>query len=121
MREFEFIPEQRKVGAGVELFPHNQIVDAGFFELKENDQELGRIAFNFDRKESDMQFADADALALYLEELEVPQLQLLQSGTRPFVQTLTDLSQGKQLWRWFVLAALLFFLIESLLLRFVNK
>lgn len=117
---FEFIPEQRKVNAGLEIYPHGQVPEAGFYELMDGETVVRGLAFNFNRLESDMRFADRDQLQAYIDQNNATRLQILDTGNQPFVQTLTDLSQGKQLWRWFVLAALLFFLMESLLLRFVK-
>jgi hypothetical protein len=115
--EFAFIPEQRKVNAGMEIYPRGQIDDAGFYELVFDDQVFSGLAFNFDRLESEMRFAEPEDLQQYAEESGLPGLQILETGNQPFVQALTDLSRGKQLWRWFVFATLFFLLMETLLLR----
>ena len=117
---YEFIPEQRKVNSGIELYPHGQAEQAGFYELLNNNEIIRGLAFNYDRLESDMRFADADALEKFVVESGLSHIQILKNDNRPFVQTLTDLSQGKQLWKWFVLAALLFLLLESTLLRLLK-
>ncbi|MCD4732330.1 MAG: hypothetical protein K8R74_17120, partial [Bacteroidales bacterium] len=43
---------------------------------------------------------------------------IVETAGKPFVQTISEISQGIRLWRWFVLLALAFLLAEILLLRF---
>ncbi len=112
----EFIPEQRIVGSRLYLTVSSHILQAGFYELFLNPGEtLAKFAFNFDRKESD--------LACYLPDE-------LQAFTGPVIKVLAvkdeavltarieERSQGLSLWRWFLIAALVFLGAEVLLLRF---
>jgi len=116
--EFEFIPEHRRINSHLDIFPHGQIALAGNYTLFNGDFPLKGIAFNYDRTESELVFFTMDEIEAYLEDNGLRNFSIVESADRPFVQTLSDLSQGKQLWRWFVMLALLFLLGEVLLLRF---
>ncbi|OQX76926.1 MAG: hypothetical protein B6D61_08045 [Bacteroidetes bacterium 4484_249] len=65
-----------------------------------------------------MIFYSTDELNEILNNQRNNNIQILESDNKPFVQTLTELSQGIKLWRWFVFLALFFLLAEVLLLRF---
>ncbi|MCB2220489.1 MAG: BatA domain-containing protein [Bacteroidetes bacterium] len=114
---FDFIPEQKKINAGLEIYPRGQITEAGFYELVFDESIISGLAFNYDRLESEMRFAETESLQKYAEDSGIRGLQVLDTENQPFVQALTDLSRGKQLWRWFVFATLFFLLMETVLLR----
>ncbi len=116
--DFEFIPEHRKVNIHCDIYPHGQIVQAGNYTLSVGDKPLKGLAFNYDRSESVMQFFTADELRNFIIDHKLKNTQVIDTPDKPFVQTLTEMSQGTRLWKWFVMLALLFLLGESLLLRF---
>ncbi len=116
--DFEFIPEHRKVNEHLDIFPHGQIVQAGNYTLLEGSRSLKGLAFNYDRAESVMQFYTANDLKEFITKQNLRNIQVIDTPDKPIVQTLTEMSQGIRLWKWFVIAALLFLLAESLLLRF---
>ena len=111
----EFIPEQRVVGSKVILGVNNQISEAGFYNLFLNPEEtLDKFAFNFDRKESNLDYYNQTDL----EEVVGNQAQIIE-GTNAvdLTQVIGERSRGIVLWRWFVIAALAFLVLETLLLR----
>jgi len=116
--EMEFIPEHRKINSKYELYVHGQVTDAGNYLVKLEDSEVDGTSFNYDRTESILDFYTTNELNEIVNNSYSKNLQVLETGDKPFVQTLTELSQGKQFWWWFVMLALLFLLAEGLLLRF---
>ena len=100
-------------------FVNDYIQEAGFYRLKEGDKTIKELAFNYPRKESDLRCADLDELKDI--EKELPGVQLLAEGNREITQLIAERNHGKKLWKWFVLAALMFILMEVLLLRFYKK
>ena len=115
--EFEIIPEIRRVGNSLEIYPHGEIKTAGNYMLQSEGKQIKGISFNYDRLESEMAFYTNQEIEDYLADRNLTGVQLLSEGNKPFVQTLADLSQGIQLWKYFVLAALGFLLAEVILLR----
>ena len=116
--DFEIIPELRHVGNGLEIYTHNEVKKAGNYFLESQGESIKGLSFNYDRLESEMTFYTNSELENYLAERKITGVQLLGVGNKPFVQTLSDLSQGVQLWKYFVFAALGFLLAEVILLRF---
>jgi hypothetical protein len=118
--DFEFIPELRRINKRVDIYPHGQITSAGNYTLFYENKPLQGMAFNYDRIESEMNFYTVNELNEMITDIGLSNIQIIEISGIPFVQTLSDISQGKQLWRWFVIFALLFLLIEVLLLRFIK-
>ncbi|MFK7932360.1 MAG: hypothetical protein AB8G22_02550, partial [Saprospiraceae bacterium] len=112
----EFIPEQRIVGSKVYLGVNNQISEAGYYDLFLNEDEvLDKYAFNFDRKESDLEYFNEDDLT----ERATPAMSVIsETASANFGTQIAERSRGIILWKWCLIAALLFLLVETLLLRF---
>ena len=115
----EFIPEGRQVNGRSVYFINDYIQQAGFYQLKEGDKAIKELAFNFPRRESDLRCATLDELKDI--EKELPGIQVLAEGKREITQLIAERNHGKKLWKWFVLAALIFILLEVLLLRFFKR
>ncbi len=112
----EFIPEQRIIGSKVFLGIGNQILQAGFYDMfLSADTILAKYAFNYDRKESVLDYftptelrAQVGAAANVIDIME----------TAALTAKIEERSRGIVLWRWCLLLALLFIAAEVLLLRF---
>ncbi len=112
----EFIPEQTAVGPKVVLGVYDQVKESGFYDLfLEEEKNLAKYAFNYDRKESQLDYFNEDDLKARVGD----QINVLTSNAdTDYEQLIGQRSQGIPLWRWCVIAALVFLLIEGLLLRF---
>jgi hypothetical protein len=112
----EFIPEQRIVGAKAFLGIGNQVLEAGFYDLFLNqDTVLSKYGFNFDRKESNLTYLNADQLR---EQANLKMNVLNVQEEAVLTASIEERSQGVALWRWCVILALVFLGVEILLLRF---
>ncbi len=116
-RSEEFIPEQKTIGAKVILGINNQIQEAGYYNLFLNQGEvLDKYSYNFDRKESNLEYyneTDLESIAG-----DNPSLSVISATAEANVTALIgERSRGVVLWRWCVIAALIFLAIEALLLR----
>ena len=110
----EFIPQQRIIGPRLLLTPGTALQQAGWYALRQSaDTTLAVFAFNYDRRESDMQFADLGALSLPRNAKILDK-----NAEANFAQVVSEQSQGIVLWRWCLIFALMFLLLEALILRF---
>ena len=112
----EFIPEQTAVGPKVVLGVYDQVKESGFYDLfLEEENKLAKYAFNYDRKESQLDYwNETDLKARVGDQVNV----LTSNENTDYEQLIGERSQGIPLWRWCLIAALVFLLIEGLLLRF---
>jgi hypothetical protein len=111
----EFIPIMIPLGAKMLLDVNNQVKEAGFYDLFLSESRIGRFAFNYDRKESDLAFYQEDALA---ERIPANSLILDASANSDFARIIGETNQGIILWKWCIILALLFLAIEIFLIRF---
>jgi len=111
----EFIPQQKTVGPKVILGINNQIKEAGYYDLfLKSEESLAKFAFNYDRLESDLEYYNQSDLT----DLVGPNVQVIESASRATLTPLIgDRSRGIVLWRWCLIAALIFLGLEVLLLR----
>jgi hypothetical protein len=112
----EFIPEQRMIGAQVILGVGQQIREAGFYDLHLNPQDtLGKFAFNYDRKESSLEYFKKEEL----EQFTGKGFNVIDANVKTnFTQLVGERNQGIHLWKWFIVLALIFLATETLLLKF---
>lgn len=115
---FDIIPEHKVNENSTDVFVHNQVNLAGNYTLLLGDSALSGISFNYDRKESNLDCYSADELEKLKEASGLANFSLLEAGTKTLTDTLSEMDQGKKLWKWCIILALLFLAGEVSLLRF---
>ena len=118
--DFEIIPEHRVMNGKTEIFTHNQIKDAGNYNLYAGKELIGGISFNFSRKESDLSCYTHEELNVQLAVNDYDNFTIIETGVQSIQQSLMELEQGKKLWKLCIILALLFLATEVLLLRFMK-
>jgi hypothetical protein len=118
--DFEIIPEIRNQGFGLQLFPHQQISKAGIYSVLREDQLIAKVAYNNNRKESDLSSYNPTQIDQYLRQTQLKFFSLLKDGKVPVSKQLSEIRQGTPLWRIFVILTLLFIAIEIAIIRFVK-
>ncbi|GAB4023777.1 BatA domain-containing protein [Spirosoma koreense] len=125
--KLEIIPVQRMVGNQLilEMPKSNELaagqeVEAGYYELLNDQGKTERLlAFNHGNQESAMDFYSADELRrAFANQSNVEVFDSIQDGD--FVQVLEQENLGKSLWKYFLLGALGFLLLEVGLVRFMK-
>lgn len=112
----EFIPSQRTAGNRVLLGLGGQVPEAGVYDLLLGDEQVDAFAFNYNRKESDLDYLTGDELA---ELGALPNVGLLDADNQAsLIGDIREQNEGTPLWRYFIWAALAFLLVEVVLLRF---
>lgn len=113
-----FVPTQRVQGQELRLDVPAEMTKPGFYEIRQQNKPVATLAFNADRRESEL----ATYSAAELRELigpNRPNIYVLENGAKPEVLTRYRAEQtGQPLWRYCLGLALLCLLVEALLLRF---
>jgi hypothetical protein len=105
-----FIPVQQILNSKVKLTFNDNPKEAGNFSVYNNNQPIENISFNFNRTESNLSNSNTDAISDYKEISNVDSI----------FDTLQANRADNQLWKWFVLLALLFVALEVLIQKFVK-
>jgi len=113
----EIIPELNNYDGRITMMMHNQISDNGNYSLLRGNTEINGFAFNYDKTESDMKCYTTDEINSYIDKNQLKNTQLVEGKTKSLTTIVTEMNQGKKLWKTFVLLTLLFLAIEVLFLR----
>lgn len=116
----EFIPEQRRLGNETALYFHNQAHTSDWYDIVRGGQVLGTLAFNQNRRESDLACYSESELKQAAEELG-DNVAVISADTKNIAKSVSDRLNGKPLWPWFLVLSLLCFLAEIAVLRFWGK
>lgn len=113
-----FVPGKNITGNGVMLEFNGLIQNDGHFLVQNEDSVFAAVAFNYDRKESDLNYFQVDELNAKIETLQMKNTQVVENAEGNFAEVFDEIQNGKQLWKWFILMALLMILTEVALIRF---
>ncbi len=115
----DFIPYQQNQGNQIQLIiSKSDIETQGFYSVKNRENSLTTVAFNYDRKESDLSFLSSKKITDYLTTNHLTTYKVLDNHIPSLTETITSQKYDIKLWRWFLLVALFFVIVEILLLRF---
>ena len=114
----KLVPASTISGRKTRLEFGNQITSDGHYLVENDGNVIAAMAFNFNRKESDLRYFSAMELKEKLIELQLKNATVVEEVERNFSEILEEIQNGKQLWKWAVLVALLFILAEVLIARF---
>ncbi|MBR6441797.1 MAG: BatA domain-containing protein [Bacteroidales bacterium] len=108
--DLRLIPDLRRVGNRQVMVPHGELTSAGLYRLADE-----HLAFNYDRRESEMTFLSREELSQRLKGR--PEYTLVRNSQKPLGEELRQRDGGRQLWRLCVLLALAALAAETALLK----
>ena len=116
-KKLELIPEHSLQNGKMYLFVHNEIKKAGTYALLNNGNILQYVSFNYPPLESDLETYTAEELQQLFPKEKYPNLHIADLSKKDITQLVKDLDEGMKLWKWFLIAALVFLAIEIALAR----
>ena len=121
VKNIEFIPQVNYNQSISSVFIDNNITEAGNYNILDKNKIIDVLSFNYDRTESNMIFTNNKGLQKLIVENNLKNWQVINASNEHLTQKIKLSSEGKQLWYYFVILALIFITIEIILLRFFNK
>jgi hypothetical protein len=110
----EVIPARYQRLRNINLYAGDQIDQAGFYRLTTQDSMIAKIAFNFNRSESDMNSLSDKQIT----QLNPDHITILNTQEEVDIATaLVNKSANTNYWRWCLILALGFLFVEQVLLR----
>lgn len=104
------IPNQQKLPNAIQLIASNYPSTAGHYEAVCEETSLGFVSFNYQRNQSNNQYLISTSFEHKQYEQQLSELK----------QLLSIQPKVSELWQWFLIFALIFMLIEILILRFIK-
>ncbi len=117
-KQGKFIPRQQMQGDKLMITLRNAITKQGFYQLTLNDTLYRLMAFNWNRKESEMNFYNRKALDSILKKREPLHYKVANDNKAVLKEIINTPHMTSRLWKLFIIFALLMLLTESLILRF---
>lgn len=116
----ELIPEQRARKGEILLRFGYINPEPGVYGVYQNDSLLAKIAFNLPDAESRLSVIPAEELDALLAQKGFEGMRTLQGRPEVVREAVQNAGFGVQLWRWFLLIALLMLAAEGLIVRFMR-
>lgn len=113
--ESEFIPLQSKRNNKIILTTQDFPLASGIYEIKNDLVKLGQLAYNYDRKESELIYNRLDALE------DMPENMHSFSSVEDVIKEINDRQNNQNLWHLFIILALVFLILEILLQKFLKN
>ena len=113
----DLVPEVRRTPGRTDLLLHDtDLPDGPYFVTLGPDTVLA-VALNLARRESDLRTFTPAELQAQLTERGLTSFSVLDETSADLSLRLSELDQGRKLWKWFILLALLFLAAEVFLIR----
>lgn len=113
----DIIPEVRRTVAGAALVPHDGDLRPGPYAVTVDDDTVAMLALDLPRREGDLSAYTPGQLKEELAKHGLTAITVLEKTGSELTPALKDLDQGVKLWKWFILAALVFLVLEIFLIR----
>lgn len=119
--QISLIPDVRQVNGNTVLYVADQIRETGNYKLTRKDSVLAEIAFNDNRKESDLNYLTDQELNTDFSAIKT--VSYFPATGLSLTKQVAEVNSGIQLWKLCLILTLLFLAAEVLLIRFykVNR
>ncbi len=120
--DYEFIPKiNNDISANsIRLNMMQSIYKSGIYLVKYDNIIIKGIAYNFNRKESDLEYYTNTEIENKIEKNNLFNINILNSENKLLSYKIEQISKGTQLWKLFIILALVFLAIEIILIRTMN-
>lgn len=116
--DFSFIPEQQFISGYLNIDVYNNITEDGIYSLSLNDSVYAMYGFNYNRQESKMDFYTESEIESEMAALGVENYKIVNTGSNNELGFTGLLQKESDLWKLFIILALLMLLAEVIVLRF---
>lgn len=117
--DLKFIPGHRTLNYNTHLYALDAIQNAGNYFLTVGEDTLQVLSFNYDRRESVPDYLSEDELYDMAKTAGITNFAVISQSEHPVDQMIRELNRGRQLWKYFIIAALVFLIAEIVALRFL--
>lgn len=118
---FEIIPEHKNIDFKTYIYNNNQITHSGNYYLTLGKDTITGIAFNYNRKESELTSYTPAELEEQITIHGLNNINLINAENKDISEIVVQKEQGKKLWKLCIILAILFLGTEIALIRFLKN
>jgi len=117
--KFDFIPQHSTsiINSGLMLNMAHNITVAGNYFVKSKQEIVAGLSFNYDRRESDMEYYSDSEIKNLINKQNLTNSNYIDGASKYLLKTLKQINQGRQLWKLFIILALIFIAAEIALVK----
>lgn len=121
--DYEVIPDLRMLAGRASIMLHGEPSQPGNYRLHATASASAQegLSFNYSRRESDMRFYSRSDIEQRLQDRGLAGYSVVRSSGKSIEQYVRQMSEGRPLWRWCVVLALLMLLAEIAIARWPKK
>ena len=112
MNDQAFIPLQKISSNKVILNTQKNIIKDGFYDIKNKENTIKTLAFNYDRNENLLTYANLESLKGKNDNI------IISNNIESVLDEINDLQKINSFFRWFLAFSILFLVIEMLILKY---
>jgi hypothetical protein len=116
--DFDIIPPIRNDVINTAIAINDELTLAANYDLIENDSLIRVLSFNFSRRESVAEYFDVDELQTVMQQRGINSIRFFNRAAGDLKSFIASGVDGIRLWKYCVILALIFLVVETLLLRF---
>jgi hypothetical protein len=120
----KIIPQQKNENRQTILYFNNNASEnqlkSGFYKLFQSGEEIGQMAFNYNREESEITYYSANEINDLFQRKGYREVQTKEISEINQIN-LINTNKSIELWRIMLILAIVFLAIEMILLKFVNR
>jgi hypothetical protein len=113
---YEWIPKQNVRDNSVDIYLRNQITEPGFYSVMQNGIEIDKLAFNYNRNESNLAHFNSEEFKLKAEQKGLT-IEVFESSNEILSNELSNSGKSQSFWKYCIILCLLFIGLEILFLR----
>jgi hypothetical protein len=113
---YEWIPKQNVRDNSVDIYLRNQITEPGFYSVMQNGIEIDKLAFNYNRNESNLAHFNSEEFKLKAEQKGLT-IEVFESSNEILTNELSNSGKSQSFWKYCIILCLLFIGLEILFLR----
>lgn len=110
LNDQNIIPQQRTLPSKVTITTNDMPLKSGIYTIVNKLENLGQVSYNYNRKESQLQYHTLDNNPNYTVNNSIPDI----------IDSIKSATNINALWKWFAIFALLFLIIEMLILKYIK-
>lgn len=116
-KETDWIPEMKSKSKFHYLLMNVQWPNDGIFDVLYKNAVIEQVAVNYNRMESDFSNWTPEDLIKQIAQEKLTNYQVLKTTTEQVTARIIQMDRGISLWKWFVVFAIFFIFVETILLR----
>jgi hypothetical protein len=117
-QNFDIIPAHTVVNGNTLIDVHKQVTKPGNYLITLGKEQLAGVAFNFNRKESDLSTFTSEELTAAITTAGLKKFYVVNPDSKGLTAALTEIDNGIRYWKLCIWLALIFLLCEVLVIRF---